>query len=105
MRHRGVARLDGVRGKKQVWWPMFEPTVFRKQMYYIEECSLLVTLLGLFGAPIVIRLPGELCPPLTPLVMPVMRRNHHTALAISLAAGNCTVRNASILTFASLQFS
>jgi len=30
---------------------MFEPEVFLKQMYFIEESRLLVTLLGLFGAP------------------------------------------------------
>jgi len=40
-------RLDGARGKKQVWRPMFEPEVFRKQMYCIE---VLVTLTyGNFG--------------------------------------------------------
>jgi len=33
---RGVMRLDGARGNKQVWHPMFEPEVFRKQMYGIE---------------------------------------------------------------------
>jgi len=50
--------------------PMFEPEVFRKQMYCIEESSLLVTLLGLFGAPIVFRHPGN-CDPLVPLVTPL----------------------------------
>jgi len=29
----GVMRLDGARRKKQVWRPMFEFEVFRKQMY------------------------------------------------------------------------
>ena len=38
--------------------PMFEPEVFRKQMYCTE---VLVTLLGLFGALIVIWRPGN-CP-------------------------------------------
>jgi len=44
-RSRGVTRLDGVRGKKQVWRPMFEPEVFRKQIYYIEEraCDIVET--------------------------------------------------------------
>jgi len=32
----GVTRLDGSRGKKQVWRPVFEPEVFRKQMYCTE---------------------------------------------------------------------
>jgi len=48
-----VTTLDGARGKKQVWVPMFEPEVFRKQMYCIE---VLVTLLGLLR-PAVIRRP------------------------------------------------
>jgi len=34
---RGVTRLDGARGKKQFDAPMFEPEVFRKQIYCIEE--------------------------------------------------------------------
>jgi len=42
--------------------PMFEPEIFR-------------TLLGLHGAPIVIRRPGN-CAPLCPLVMPVRSRGH-----------------------------
>ena len=29
---RGVTRLDDARGKKQVWRPMFEPELFRKQI-------------------------------------------------------------------------
>jgi len=33
----GVTRLDGSRGKKQVWPPMFEFEVFRKKTYWIEE--------------------------------------------------------------------
>jgi len=41
--------------------PMFEPEVFRKQMY----CTKLVTLLGLFGAFIAVWRPGNCapCPP------------------------------------------
>jgi len=43
--------------------PMFEAEVFRKQMYCTE---VLVTLLGLFGALIVIRRPGIVTPVVTP---------------------------------------
>jgi len=53
----GVTRLDGARGKKQVWRPrgrtgahMVEPELFRNKIYCTEESSLLVTMLGLFGA-------------------------------------------------------
>jgi len=35
----GVRRLDGARGKKQVWRPMFEPEIFRNQMYCMEEST------------------------------------------------------------------
>jgi len=47
---RGVTSLNGARSKKQVWRPMFEPKVFREQMYSIVLKKALVTLLGLFGA-------------------------------------------------------
>ena len=42
---KGVTRLDGARGKKQVWRPpMFEPEVFRKQIYCIEDtCDIVGT--------------------------------------------------------------
>ena len=54
---------------------MFEFEVFRKQKYFIEEsiCDIVETfrrLLQWFGAPIVIRLPGN-CAPLAPLVTPL----------------------------------
>ena len=39
--------------------PMFEPEVFRQQMYCIE---VLLTLLGLFVVPRSHSAPGELCP-------------------------------------------
>ena len=39
------------RARSKFGAPMFEADVFRKQMYCIEESRLLVTLLGLFGAP------------------------------------------------------
>ena len=62
---RGATRLDGARGKKQVWRPMFEPEVFRKQMYCIEESAydIVVT----FWSPAVIRRQAK-CAPLPPLV-------------------------------------
>jgi len=41
---------------------MFKFEVFREQMYCIEE-NILVTLLGLFGAPRSDSAPVELCPP------------------------------------------
>jgi len=62
-------RLDGARDKKQVWRPMFEVEVCRKQMYCIEE--VLVTLLGLFGDPRSDSAPGISCPP-SPLVTPLL---------------------------------
>ena len=34
-----VPRLDGARGKTDVWRPMFEPKVFREQMYCIGEST------------------------------------------------------------------
>jgi len=46
--NRSVTRLDGARGKKQVWRPIFEPEVFRKQMHCIEEGTF--EIVGLFGA-------------------------------------------------------
>jgi len=49
----------GVRNKLG---PMFEPKVFRKQMYCIEE--------SILGAPIVIRRPGN-CAPLASLAKPM----------------------------------
>jgi len=58
---RGITRLDGARGKNKFGTPMFEPEVFPKQMYCIEE--VLVTLLGLFGASRSASAPWELCLP------------------------------------------
>jgi len=74
---RSVTKLDGPRDKKQVRCPMFEPEVFRKQIYCIEEstCDIVGTFRSLpqsfgappqwFGASIVIRRPGN-CDPLSP---------------------------------------
>jgi len=46
--YRGVARLGGARCLKQVWRPVFEPELFRKQMYCIEESA--CDIFGRFGA-------------------------------------------------------
>jgi len=76
MQGRNEARWRTVRNNFGV--PMFEPEVFRKQMYCIEESA--YDIVGtfrrpcshsapvtLFGAPIVIRRPGNFVP-LPPLV-------------------------------------
>jgi len=67
-------------GKKHVCCPMFEPDVFRKQMNCMEEsiCDIFGTLRRSavicrlpqwFGAPIVIKHPGN-CAPLAPSLRP-----------------------------------
>jgi len=76
--------------------PMFEPEVFRRQMHCIAK--VLVTLLGLFGAPRshatsrsdlapsrVVRRPGN-CAPLTPLVtaLVVMKIGYKTQMGEKL---------------------
>jgi len=53
---RGVTRLDGARGKKQVWRP-YEPEVFRKQMYCIEQGT--GDIVGIFWRPHNISAPPE----------------------------------------------
>jgi len=69
---------------------MFEPEVFRKQMYCIEESSLLVTLLGLSGAPHSDSDPGKLLA--LPRYAPVLRaefsksRSDLTFVAMSLTS-------------------
>jgi len=45
---RAVTRSDGAQGKKQLWPPMFEPEVFRKQKYCIEHFGVRL-LSGIFG--------------------------------------------------------
>jgi len=60
--------------------PMFVPEIFRKQMYCIEEsiCDIVGTLWRppqWFGAPIVIRHPGN-CAPLAPLVTTLRSRGN-----------------------------
>jgi len=68
-------------GKKQVWQPMFEAEVFRKQMYCIEKstcecCDIVGTYWGppqSFGTPILIRRPGN-CAPLAPSLRTWVRR-------------------------------
>ena len=59
---RSVTRLDGARGKEQIWRPMFEPEVFRKQMYCIDEST--CDIAWNFWLP-------EIC---SPLVMPLGAR-------------------------------
>jgi len=71
-------RLDGARDNKQVWSltpPMFEPEVFQKQMYSIEEstCDIVGPLrrpTQWFRAPVVIRRPGNF-PSFAPLITPL----------------------------------
>jgi len=48
--------------------PIFEPEVFRKQMYCIEEST--CDIVGTFRGPHSDSAPGELCP-LVPLVTPL----------------------------------
>jgi len=70
--YRGVTRLDGARGKKQVWYPHGRTwEIFRKQMYCIEgsTCDIVGNFRHppqSFGAPIVIQRPANcslLAPP------------------------------------------
>jgi len=87
---RGVTRLDGARGKKQVW----RPHVRTWRLKHTVLKKVLVTLLGLFGAlcshsvhpsvsaPHSDLAPGELCP-LSPLVTPLTVRATGTALSIN----------------------
>jgi len=46
---RAVMRLDAPRGKMQICRPVFQPEVFRKQMYCIEECTCYIV--GIFWRP------------------------------------------------------
>ena len=49
---RGVTRLEASGARSKFGAPMFEPEVFRKQMYCIEESTKkYVTFLGLFDTP------------------------------------------------------
>jgi len=73
---RGVTRLDGAQGKKQILHPIFEPEVLGKQMHSIEESS--CDIVGIFrpppqssGAPRSDSASGVLCPPLPPGFAPV----------------------------------
>jgi len=47
--NREVTRLDGARGKKQVWRPLFESELFQKQIYCIEESA--CDIVGAFRRP------------------------------------------------------
>ena len=70
--YRGVTRLDGARGKKQVWYLHGRTwEIFRKQMYCIEgsTCDIVGNFRHppqSFGAPIVIQRPAN-CSLLAPL--------------------------------------
>ena len=71
-RSRGVTKLDGARGKKQVLRPMFEPEVFRKQMCCVDErtCDIVGTFRGppqWFGAR------GIVLPLLSPCDVPAQK--------------------------------
>ena len=61
---RGITRLDGARGKKQVWRPHVRAWGLCKQMYGVEgsTCDIVGTFRRPpqpFGAPIVARRPGN----------------------------------------------
>jgi len=68
---RGVTRLDGARGKKEVWRP-------HVRTWGLSEANVLhwstLTLLGLFGALMVIRCKGN-CAPWPPLLRPWLLRS------------------------------
>jgi len=57
----GVRRLDGARGKKQVWRPCSNVRSFGSKCTVLKK--VLVTLLGFFSAPRSDSAPGELFPP------------------------------------------
>ena len=77
---RGVTRLDGAQGKKQVWrphvrtWGLSEANVlfWRK---YLWHCWDFMAPPQWFGTPILIRRPVN-CAPLSPLVTPLCNRGH-----------------------------
>ena len=65
---RGITRLDGARGKNKFGAPMFEPEVFPKQIYCIEEgtCDIVGTFRRppkCFSTPIVNWRPGNCASP------------------------------------------
>ena len=61
---RGVRGLDSARGKKQVWRPHVRTWVPSEADVQLKK--VLVELLGLFGAPRSLSVPGELRPPCHP---------------------------------------
>jgi len=76
---RSVTRLDVPQGKKQVWPPMFEPEIFRKQISLLKK--VLVTLLG-FLVPLAViwrphnvSAPRGLCPTCPLSLRPCMSVN------------------------------
>jgi len=79
---------------------MFEFEVFRKQMYCIEE-SILVTLLGVFDAPITIQHPGN-CAPFPPLVTPLIDTRIGEANAVLRELFRSVVTKREVLTIAKM---
>ena len=71
-RTRGVTRLDGARGKKQVWrpyvwtWGLSEANVLRWRKY-LWHCWAFSATQQWFGAPVLTRRPGNFAPLVTPL--------------------------------------
>jgi len=70
---RGVPRLDGARGKKQVLPPMLHPKAFREQMYCTEEST--CDIVGTVRRPPVIQRPGH-CGPIAALITPPARNTY-----------------------------
>jgi len=68
---RGTRRLDGARGKKQVWRTHVPNRSFGSKCTVFKK--VLVTLLGLFAVPVMIQRQGNCapCPPVMPLVLAV----------------------------------
>jgi len=60
-------RLDGDRGKKEVCTPRFEPEVFWKQMYCIEEST--CGIVGTFLAFLTVIQHLRNCAPLAPITL------------------------------------
>ena len=64
--YRGATRLDVPGARSKFGAPMFEPEVFRKQIYCVKDST--CDIVGAFRRPIVIRRPGNFAP-LTPLLV------------------------------------
>ena len=91
---RGVTKLDGVRGKKQLWrphvrtWGLSEANLlhWRKYLWHCWNSSAPPAVIRRppewFGTPMVIRRPGN-CAPLVPLVMSWLRVYSRAAVKLS----------------------